>query len=272
MLKFITILITLTACLYLGVTQFYAEAKGRLETLLPKEGVSSVRQVETPANDVLPEASGADPDWTDYGVIVSRNIFQANVENTALSEKQFDLDALEETQLKLILQGTVVGTDKDARAIIVDGRTKHQDLYRVGDLVQNARIYQIKRGKIVLEHKGKREILVLKERKSSNSSPRLSQLPKGPPSHSIVDRRQSASRNITPVAKPKRRIVLKQQQHSLSSHTEQGSELPVTLQPSQEALNEAFERDFPEVGIEFVQGLEAMAEGEEEPALGGQSQ
>jgi general secretion pathway protein C len=73
------------------------------------------------------------------------------------------IENLEETSLQLSLLGTVAGDPASARAIIMDQRGKSQDIYRVGDSVQEAEIRQILRGKVVLRHGGNDEVLILEE-------------------------------------------------------------------------------------------------------------
>ncbi len=73
------------------------------------------------------------------------------------------IETLEETTLQLSLLGTVAGDPQSARAIILDQKGKSQDIYRVGDSVQGAEIRQILRGKVVLRHGEKDEILIMVE-------------------------------------------------------------------------------------------------------------
>ncbi|WP_028580345.1 type II secretion system protein N [Desulfogranum japonicum] len=213
MIKSAIILAILTACLYLGVSQLYAEVKERLDAVIPAENITGAGK-QTRADDTAGENAGLKPVESSYGIIVARNIFQATLESVAPVKKdaEIELENLEETTLKLVLQGTVAGSDKDARAIIIDEREKRQDLYRVGDSIQNAVITQIERGKIVLEHNGDREILVLKERKAGGVSPHtrlLEQEPMGFP-----DIEPQSPEVKAPVVRPRRRISFRQQQPS----------------------------------------------------------
>jgi len=99
-----------------------------------------------------------------YTKIVERNIFGATekVEERP-GEEVSPLETLEETSLQLSLHGTIAGDTASARAIILDQRQKSQDIYRVGDSVQEAEIRQILRGKVILRHGGKDEILTMVE-------------------------------------------------------------------------------------------------------------
>ncbi len=101
----------------------------------------------------------------EYASIVQRNIFGATekVEAPPPAEKVEPLETLQETSLQLSLLGTIAGDTNNARAIILDKKTRSQDIYKVGDTVQEAVIRQILRGKVVLRHGEKDEILAMVE-------------------------------------------------------------------------------------------------------------
>ena len=101
-----------------------------------------------------------------YTKIVERNIFGSTEKVEAVPiEEVGPIEALEETSLQLSLLGTIAGDSESARAIILDQRKRSQDIYRVGDSVQEAEIRQILRGKVILRHGQKDEILVMVEGK-----------------------------------------------------------------------------------------------------------
>ena len=101
-----------------------------------------------------------------YTKIVERNIFGATEKVEAVPvEEVGPIETLEETSLQLSLQGTIAGDSASARAIILDQRKRSQDIYRVGDTVQEAQIRQILRGKVILRHGDKDEILIMVEGK-----------------------------------------------------------------------------------------------------------
>ena len=103
-----------------------------------------------------------------YTKIVERNIFGATEKVEAVPvEEVGPIETLEETSLQLSLQGTIAGDSASARAIILDQRKRSQDIYRVGDSVQEAQIRQILRGKVILRHGDKDEILIMVEGKDS---------------------------------------------------------------------------------------------------------
>jgi general secretion pathway protein C len=108
----------------------------------------------------------------EYAMIEERNIFGATKEVAPpLEEKVEEVEFLQETSLQLSLLGTIAGDTESARAIILDERTRSQDIYKVGDSVQEAVIRQILRGKVVLRHAGKDEILIMVEGEGKAKEP-----------------------------------------------------------------------------------------------------
>ncbi len=105
-------------------------------------------------------------------VIAKRNLFQVDIEkNDTQHQKSSDQisDQIEPTHLKLVLLGTVTGQD-EKYAVIQDLKGKQQSLYLVGDTVQDAKIKQILRHKVILVFQGKDQILVMEEKSKSTAS------------------------------------------------------------------------------------------------------
>ena len=129
--------------------------------------IGAEKRIALKAVEKRTDASLQKPEYT---MIVERNIFGATekVETPPPVEEPVEqLENLEETSLQLSLLGTIAGDANNSRAIILDERTRSQDLYRVGDSVQGAEIRQILRGKVVLRHGEKDEILSMVEGSSS---------------------------------------------------------------------------------------------------------
>ena len=111
--------------------------------------------------EVRGEKSLTAPEFTK---IVERNIFGATEKvEEAPVEEVAPIEVLEETSLQLSLLGTIAGDTDSGRAIILDQRKRSQDIYRVGDSVQEAEIRQILRGKVILRHGEKDEVLLMVE-------------------------------------------------------------------------------------------------------------
>jgi general secretion pathway protein C len=106
------------------------------------------------ADAVLPQSA--------YRVVVERDLFRTSTPTEA-PPPQTDLAALEATKLQVRLLGTITSTGTRNWAVIEDTRKKEEDLYTVGDVVAGASIKEIHRGKIVLNLKGKDEILLMED-------------------------------------------------------------------------------------------------------------
>jgi type II secretory pathway component PulC len=143
---------------YAGVTLWYGRVEDRLQK---QEPVKQEELVVTPVQEERQPAPAGD----DYRIILTRNIFKAALESggRAGGSSQADMEDLAETNLRLVLLGTVTGGKGDARAIIRDEKTKLEDLYQVGSEVQGAVISRISRGKVVLQVNGREEILAIKD-------------------------------------------------------------------------------------------------------------
>lgn len=149
-------LIALFVIMYIVVDTFYRVVGIQLHRA-GGEMVVMVKDVKTgPAKSLT---------TSDYTMIVERNIFGATekAEPAPVVEEVEAIETLEETSLQLSLLGTIAGDAASARAIILDQKKRSQDIYRVGDSVQNAEIRQILRGKVVLRHGEKDEILTMVE-------------------------------------------------------------------------------------------------------------
>ena len=96
-----------------------------------------------------------------YAPITERNLFGTS--GAVIVKDQIDIDALEPTQLRLKLLGTVAGVKGYEYAIIEESDKRRQDLFRVGDSVASATIVRIMRGMIVLRASGKDEVLRMEE-------------------------------------------------------------------------------------------------------------
>jgi len=181
MIRRLLILVLLFGLVWTGVESWYGRFKDQLAAGLPatEKRVSGAREMaagqpgETKAGPTAREVP-VSPDTgstkeQEYQVIVKRNIFGAVLEQEAAvrEEEKTPEPEPEKTTLKLTLLGTVSGNERDARAIIVDEKEKKQDIYQIGDAVQGALITEIKRGKVILEVDGRRQFLVIKERKDS---------------------------------------------------------------------------------------------------------
>lgn len=154
-------LVGLTAAVYLGVGAFYKIVTARMAVAArpaPETGTAAAPVDETAGRPLA-----------HYGTIAERNLFQTPDQNAPPKKApppkpSKSLDELKQTDLELRLYGTVTG-DKVAYAVIRDQRARRQELFRVGDTIQDATIQEILRNRIVLRRNGEREVLQLADRR-----------------------------------------------------------------------------------------------------------
>ena len=139
---------------------------GKLEIWLETNTPSTVRN--TVATNQLPDPTiPIQTKKIDYKIIVKRNIFSAvlDVKNKNLGKK-IDQTPPAPTSLSLSLLGTIAGGEiKASRAIIQNTKTKAQDMYQIGDTIENGIIKVIERGKVILQVQGRQEVLLIKKDK-----------------------------------------------------------------------------------------------------------
>ena len=95
-----------------------------------------------------------------YQVIEKRDIFASNVGILPVSQYEPKEEALNlpKTSLRLRLKGTIIKGEV-AFAIIENLKTRKEELYRLGALIEGAKIVAIYKKSVVLERNGKREAL-----------------------------------------------------------------------------------------------------------------
>jgi len=160
---FINITLITAAC-YLCVDGFYkllAGGKGSASAFLSSDNTRTVSDNINESNKPL----------SHYKQIISRNLF--NTKSIAGGkEAKLDLEKLKQTDLKLKLWGTVTGQVGKAYAVIEETGNRKQNLYRVGDAIQNATVKVIRREKVVLDVDGKDEVLSMEKVSESAGSVR----------------------------------------------------------------------------------------------------
>lgn len=98
-----------------------------------------------------------------HKIIMERNIFGSvgagtDKENLQKEKKEAPASVLR-AQLRLL--ATVAGDEEVACAVIENVKTKIQDLYKTGDIIEGAQVERIERNRIVLFNGGQREVLNL---------------------------------------------------------------------------------------------------------------
>jgi len=96
-------------------------------------------------------------------IIIKRNIFGSSGLSSAKQdlEQVTKVNSISVLKAQLRLLATVAGDEEVACAVIENVKTKIQDLYRIGDIIEGTRIERIDRNKIVLVNEGQREVLHL---------------------------------------------------------------------------------------------------------------
>lgn len=157
MKRYLTLIniLLVTGIIYLGISGIYKLMAVRM--MDPEAGAPELPRSKHAALD------GARLSMDRYETIISRNLFQTEADSKPES-RSVNLEALKQTELNLRLWGTVASNVQRAYAVIEDRSRKTQDLYRVGDSIQEAEIRMIFREKVVLNVNGRDEILRMEER------------------------------------------------------------------------------------------------------------
>jgi len=146
-------ILLIAVAVYFSVKAFYKVATTNLNNVpAPK---APTRHIVSPEDATVHPISY-------YRAIIERNLFNSK-KGIGQHTARLDIETLEPTDLKLKLLGTVSGDNKEAYAVIEDTAERRQDLYRIGDSIQNATLKIILREKVVLHVDGKDEILGIEE-------------------------------------------------------------------------------------------------------------
>ena len=160
-------LLLITAGVYLGVSAVYTISKSWMSPAAIPQALPDRAPIKQQDDH---------PPLARYGAITKRNLFNTRPDAAAAPAKAINIDNLKETELKLKLWGTVTGEGRRAYAVIEDTKTRRQNLYRVGDSVQEATLKLILRQKVVLSVNDRDEVLGMEEAgtaKRSGAGPRV---------------------------------------------------------------------------------------------------
>jgi general secretion pathway protein C len=153
---------------------------------------------EASARHLVPNESTTKHELSHYQAIIERNLFKTKTE-TGTGPDKLDVETLKPTELNLNLLGTITGDKKEAYAVIEDTAVKEQDLYRIGDTIQNATIKMILREKVVLNVNGKDEILGIEKASGSQKTRKPSTKSGTPSSQNITVKRSQIDTAIKDV-------------------------------------------------------------------------
>jgi len=178
---------------YAGVKVWYNRLENYLLSSVPEVKVTQTGPAEKKV-EILRKSH-------DYTIIIDRNIFGAALDDSNASA--VPVEELQQTKLKLALMGTVSGDQKDSRAIISDETSRKQDIYKVGDTIQDAVIKAIERRRVVLNVNGRDEVLNIKDREGGGpSGTRISSSPPSSAGRKTLKERMSLRR---PLVRPEPR-------------------------------------------------------------------
>ncbi|MCF8110777.1 MAG: hypothetical protein K9J85_04740 [Desulfobacteraceae bacterium] len=150
------------AIVFLGVTIFYQGVEYRLNTAVMRNFDHESFRPESSGEKGASESQDFDG-FSDYQLIAERNFFDAQGKSQPADEEISgqDIKDMEKTKLNLRLWGTIVGDNENSYAVIESDR--EQQLYRVGDNIEQARIKAILRKRVVLDVNGKDEVLEIED-------------------------------------------------------------------------------------------------------------
>jgi general secretion pathway protein C len=149
-------LLLIGLAVYFSVNSFYKLTAMKLDADQPSPNDQSKGSVPVSEN-VRP--------LSQYNAITERNLFKTKAQ-AAVQTASINLDALQQTKLNLKLWGTVTGPEEQTYAVIEESKTRKQNLYRVGDSIQNATVKMVLRGKVVLNVDGSDEVLEIEKARS----------------------------------------------------------------------------------------------------------
>ena len=204
-------LLLITLAVYLGVKGVYAFFSYQIEAPPP---------VIAKQPDVTTENISLPP-FSDYRIITERNLFNTSA-NGEQPKTDIEVDSLEQTQLKLKLRGAIDGDGKYEYAIIEDEKERKQNLYKVGDTIQNATVKMILQNKVVLSLLGKDEILEMEKMDGRPSSIARAAAPRPTPETPATRSRRRISLSRTQVDSAMNNISELMGQINIQPHMENG--------------------------------------------------
>lgn len=156
MKRYLTILnlVLITGLIFLAVNLFFKATTAQLVYTPPVAGPAVA--------DERSDSGTAPQPVTQYNAIADRDLFKTGPE-VAEEAQPVNVEELKQTELNLKLWGTVARQSGKTYAVIEDTKKREQNLYQVGDTVQDAVVKMVLREKVVLNVNGKDEILSMEK-------------------------------------------------------------------------------------------------------------
>ncbi len=124
----------------------------RLEVDLPEK--TSNNSAFTGKKEVKP--------FSAFSKILERKLFQKPAPSQAEENKEEEISEHPVTDLKLVLKGTVVGTEGNSFAVIEDQKLKAQNLYHINDSISSGvTLASILTDRVIINRNGNKELLLM---------------------------------------------------------------------------------------------------------------
>ncbi len=199
-------IIFITIAVYFSISGFYKVATYRFDPVSPPR-VAGDRQISSVEDETSHPLSYYQP-------IVERNLFNTNKDADS-KPVSIKIETLKQTELNLKLWGTVTGLAGRPYAVIEEAKGRQQNLYRVGDTVQNATVKMILREKVILSVNGQDEILEIEHVRSLAGRRR-------PPKTARKSRRQNITLKRSQIESSINNVNELMKQVKIRPHTENG--------------------------------------------------
>lgn len=206
--KYFTIsnVVLITIAVYFSISGFYKVATYRLDPV-PPPMVAGDRQISSVEDEISHPSSYYQP-------IVERNLFNTNKDADS-KPVSIKTETLKQTELKLKLWGTVSGLGGQTYAVIEEAKSRQQNLYKVGDAVQNATVKMVFREKVILSVNGQDEVLEIEEIRGRASG-------RMPPQTVTKSRRQKITLKRSQIESSVKNVNELMKQVKIRPHTENG--------------------------------------------------
>jgi general secretion pathway protein C len=199
-------IVLITIAVYLSISGFYKVATYRLDPAPPPK-VAGDRQISSGENEISHPLSYYQP-------IVERNLFNTN-KDAGSKPVSIKVETLKPTELKLKLWGTVSGLGGQTYAVIEEAKSRQQNLYKVGDAVQNATVKMVFREKVILSVNGQDEVLEIEETQGRAGG-------RMPPRVATKSRRQKITLKRSQIESSVENVNELMKQVKIRPHTENG--------------------------------------------------
>ncbi len=160
---------TIINCLFVVLTAYFS-VDIVYKKAIPETGtIAAAKYQQKSLAKQRPVNKKSTSDKVQNQLISKRNLFNVELEHKAdKTEKQDEIipEKLEPTHLQLVLWGTVTGQN-EKYAVIEDKKARQQSLYLVGDTIQEAKLKEILRHKVVLTFQGKDQVLEMETKNKS---------------------------------------------------------------------------------------------------------